>query len=284
MAERVGGTTFAGAGAMRCAGWSSLGFGAVLFVLACSGKYTETGDGQNPGGIIQCDQYLACGVDAPCETGECIAVPGCGSAVCASSSVICEQACGERGCEVATSYPAQVSRCPDGTPIQGVGTGEPQPPLVGTGGSPSYAGTASGGYTSGGYGTAGTIAIGGAYGVGGTDSGPGVLDCQAFARCNGGDKGCSAEGFSCITIPGCMLGICAPPEPLCTSYCAGDCKFLVSSPLQISCSSGVITGVETGDPGAGGSSAAGGAPGWAGEPAIGGAPYGYAGEASGGAP
>lgn len=269
---------------MRFAVWSSFGFGSLLFVLACSGKYRDAGSGQTPGPIIQCDQYLACGVDSPCETGECIAIRGCGSAVCVSSSVICEQACGERDCEVATSYPGQLSRCPDGTPIQGEGSGGPQPPIVGTGGGPSYAGTASSGYTSGGYGTAGTIAVGGVSGFGGTGYGSGVLDCQAFARCDGDGRRCSAEGFDCIGIAGCAAGICAPPQALCASYCTGECAVLESYPVQLACSTGSIRGVETGDPGVGGTSAAGGVSGWAGEPAVGGAPQGSAGEAAGGAP
>jgi hypothetical protein len=256
---------------MRLACLSLFALTAALFSPACSGQYvgSNADPGQQRSGIIECDDYLACDVNTACETGECIQVPGCSSAVCVSSAVLCDEACGVQGCAVATSYPAQLSSCPDGTPIKGKGHGQDQPPSVGTGGGPSYAGMpavagsyAIGGYPSGGYGNAPGYA-----GEGGTGYGNGVVDCQAYARCNA-DVPCAAANFDCVSIPGCQMAVCAPVFPLCSSVCAGECAVLESYPLQLSCSTGPIVGYERYDMGTGGAYGYGGSPyGYAGEPA-----------------
>ena len=259
---------------MRLAAWSLATLFSLVLAPACSGKYTTIPDGEEQNQVIDCSDYLACDIDTPCDGGECFSIPGCGSAVCVSASVICDQACGTNQCPVADSYPAQIG-CPDGTPIKGKGKGESFPTPVGTGGGPSYAGSTPvpGGYPAGGYGGYGGYATAGAatggYGTAGTGNGP-VVNCQAYARCNG-NVPCAGAGFDCISLPGCQLGICAPAFALCDKLCSGQCEVLESYPVQLDCSTGPIYGYE----GFGGTGS-GGAPGYAGEPGYGGDPS-YAG-------
>lgn len=260
---------------MRLAAWSLLALFSLVLAPACSGKYTTISDDPDDqeNRLFQCDDYLACDIDTPCDTGECLSIPGCGSAICVSASVVCDQACGSTSCLVLDSYPAQLSTCPDGTPIKGKGEGIsfPQP---GTGGGPSYAGSTAvgGGYLAGAPSYGGYPAGGGGYGTGGYATGgtgtTGVVNCQSYARCNV-NVACAGAGFDCINVPGCQLGICAPAFPLCDSLCAGACAVLEGYPVQLACSTNTITGYEGFDDGFGGTS-------------FGGAPYGYAGEGTNG--
>ncbi len=261
---------------MRLAAWSLASLFSLVLAPACSGKYTTIPDGdEQKNQIFDCSDYLACGVDTGCDGGECLSISGCRSAICVSASVVCDEACNSTQCAVLDSYPGQIPSCPDGTPIKGQGEGVSYPTPSGTGGGPTYAGSAptaggysypnggypnggypNGGYGSGGYGTAGYAA--GGYGTAGTGNGP-VLNCQNYARCNVNVL-CAGAGFDCISIPGCSLGICAPAFALCNNLCSGECSVLESYPVQLSCSTSTITGYEGFDTGVGGTSQ-GGSPG-----------------------
>lgn len=253
---------------MRLAAWSLATLFSLVLAPACSGKYTTIPDGDEQRQVIDCSDYLACDGNTPCDGGECLSIPGCGSAVCVSASVVCDEACNSTQCVVLDSYPGQITSCPDGTPIKGKGEGVSFPTPVGTGGGPSYAGSVSvaGGYSyaNGGYATAGYAA--GGYGTAGTGNSP-VVNCQDYARCNANVL-CAGAGFDCISIPGCQLGICAPAFALCNNLCSGACEVLESYPVQLSCSTSQIYGYEGFDNGFGGTSQ-GGSPGnYAGEPSY----------------
>ena len=272
---------------MRFALWTSVALASLWLAPACSGRSSPGKSGGSEGEVIQCNKFVACGVDAPCHSGECLSVPGCGSAICVDGGELCQQACGSRDCMVLDSYPAQLTRCPDGTPIRGTGKGQ-SPTTPGTGGAANAGG--SGMVGTGGSFTAGTPGMGtagapnGGSSMGGSGVGPGdVIDCTAFARCRGGEDPCAVQGFDCVAVPGCQQGICAPAIALCNTYCSGDCEVLASDPVELECSSETIIGSEGDSPGAGGAGGAGGSPhGWAGEPALAGASWG--GEYAGGAP
>lgn len=253
--------------AMRPSAWLLLCSLPILFAPACSGRYVQ-GDGA-PGDlthdVIDCADYLACNLDTPCDTGECVKVPGCGTAICASSAALCSEACGSTSCAVLDSYPAQLSSCPDGTPIKGRGNGFPADDPS-TGGKPSVGGAPTGGYPAAGYGgstSAGGSAPAGGYASGGTGYGGAVINCQSYQRCSI-QVGCASPNLSCLSIPGCDLAICAPAQALCDNLCAGECYVLDSYPQQLECTTNAISGYEGYDMGAGG---------------MGGSPYGYAGEA-----
>jgi hypothetical protein len=254
---------------MRLAAWSFATLFTIVLAPACSGKYTtlpDTGDEQSR--VFDCSDYLACDVDTQCDDGgDCLAISGCGSAICVSASVVCDHACNSTQCGVAASYPGQISSCPDGTPIKGKGRGESIPPSVGTGGGPSYAGSGpftggsvTAGYGSGGYATAGYAS--GGYATGGSGNTASV-NCQVYSRCNV-NVPCAGAGFDCIAVPGCQLGICAPAFTLCDNFCAGACTVLESYPVQLQCSSNIIVGYE-GFGGFGGASQGGSPQGYAGD-------------------
>jgi hypothetical protein len=274
---------------MRLAAWSLATLFTIVLAPACSGKYTtipEPGDEQSK--VFDCSDYLACDAENRCDDGgECLAISGCASAICVSASVVCDQACNSTQCGVAASYPGQIPKCPDGTPIKGKGEGVTFPTMVGTGGGPSYAGssTATGGYATAGYGAGGSATAGyasGGYATGGSGSAAAV-NCQAYSRCNA-KVSCAGVGFDCVAVPGCQLGICAPAFTLCDNFCAGTCAVLESYPVQLQCSSNVIVGYE-GFGGVGGTSQGGSPQGYAGEDfgGYGGADGGFAGDFAGGA-
>ena len=252
---------------MRLAAWSLATLFTIVLAPACSGKYTtipELEPGNEQSKVFDCSDYLACGIDMPCDDGsECLAISGCGSAICVSPAVVCDHACNSTQCGVAASYPGQIPKCPDGTPIKGKGEGE-RIPSVGTGGGPSYAGSApvTGGYA--GYGSGGYAS--GGYASGGSTN-VAAVNCQVYSRCNA-NVPCAGPGFDCIAVPGCQLGICAPAFTLCDNFCVGACAVLESYPVQLRCSSNDIVGYE-GFAGFGGGS-------------QGGSPQGYAGEDFGG--
>jgi hypothetical protein len=253
---------------MRLAAWSLAALFSLVLAPACSGKYTtmpDTGDQQSK--VFDCSDYLACDLDTPCDGGECLSIPGCKSAVCVSASVVCDQACDSTSCVVLDSYPAQITSCPDGTPIQGKGEGARFPTPSGTGGGPSYAGspTGTGGYA--GYGTGGYATAGYTSGGYGGVSGNAAINCQLYPRCNL-NVPCAGVGFDCVAIQGCQLGICASTFNLCNYFCAGECAVLESYPAQLECGSNNIVGYERFN-GFGGAS-------------QGGSPQGYAGEDLGG--
>jgi hypothetical protein len=266
---------------MRLAAWSLASLFSIVLAPACSGKYTTIPDSEDEQRrIFDCSDYLACDIDTPCDDGgECLAISGCTSAICVSPAVVCDQACDSTHCAVATSYPGQIPRCPDGTPIKGKGAGVSFPTPVGTGGGPSYAGSAP---VTGGYGTAGYPSGGYASGGSGTTA---ALNCQGYTRCNV-NVPCASAGFDCIAVPGCQLGICAPAFTLCDNFCAGECLVLESYPLQLECSTNNIVGYE-GFAGFGGSSQGGSPQGYAGEDFGGsggsGGSGGFAGDFAGGA-
>lgn len=91
---------------------------AVLLVaLGCGGTTPPPdvgGPGTEPptggGGISEadCGNYAQCGVDQPCESGECFAVGDCGHSICIATADACQKICGSPECAVMESYPMQI--------------------------------------------------------------------------------------------------------------------------------------------------------------------------------
>lgn len=73
----------------------------------------------SPASGVDCSAHASCGVEGPsCAAGEeCIAIPGCSSAVCIDSAQACLETCGE-SCLILESFPAQL-RCENGQPVPG---------------------------------------------------------------------------------------------------------------------------------------------------------------------
>jgi hypothetical protein len=239
---------------MRCGG-SFLVFSVLVLAPACSGRYTARDEpAQSQQGLVQCDSYAHCGGDSPCDSGgTCVSIAGCGEAICAAPSYVCEQACSTKECEVLESYPAQMPRCPDGTPIKGERNSNPAPSsAAGSGGStPSRAPSGPLG------GAGGSLNDSGVYGMAMPDGkglGDNHIDCAAYLQC---DHLVGCGETPCVAIDGCDYGVCALPQYLCNEECTGTCTFVAGLPYRIDCSTGL-----TGSENYGGANSGGGARPW----------------------
>jgi hypothetical protein len=255
------GMRLAARGPMHAAGWLFV-LSALVLAPACSGRYTtREAPAQNEQGLVRCDSYTQCEPDSPCDDGgTCVSIAGCGTALCVAPSSICEQACGTMSCEVLESYPAQMPRCPDGTPIKGRRSDSPEAPSRGGTGGSTPSGPSSGPAFGG---VGGSLNPSGIYGMATPDGrglGDNHVDCASYLQC---DHRIGCGETPCIAIDGCAYGVCALPQSLCNEECTGTCTFVAGLPYRIACST-MLTGSEN----YGGGSSAGGARPWM--PATGG--------------
>ncbi len=88
--------------------------------LFCDGKVpAKVGDGTDgtdvstpadePSGV-ECSDYEPCGLDDACDTGSCIDLGGCRTAICIDADEACELSCpADSECEYLDSYPMQIA-------------------------------------------------------------------------------------------------------------------------------------------------------------------------------